>query len=64
MKAAEEMEEFLKQLRYLFYDIPAWEFLKVRDLRLSLIFKAKPTRNGCLLDCLHTPTAGLGKIFL
>lgn len=38
----------------LFYDIPAWEFLKVRDLRLSLIFKAKPTRNGCLLDCLHT----------
>lgn len=48
----------------LLYDIPAWEFLKVRDLRLSLIFKAKPTRNGCLLDCLHTPTAGLAKIFL
>lgn len=48
----------------LFHDIPAWEFLKVRDLRFSLIFKAKPIRNGCLLDCLHTPTAGLEKIFL
>lgn len=46
-----------------FYDIPAWEFLKVRDLRFSLIFKAKPTRNGCLPDCPHTPTAGLEKIF-
>lgn len=40
----------------LFYDIPAWEFLKVRDLRFSSIFKAKPTRDRCLLDYPHTPT--------
>lgn len=40
VKATEEMEEFSKQLRNLwFMIIPAWEILKVRDLRFSSIFK-------------------------
>lgn len=64
VKAAEEMGEFLKELRYPCVTTPpAWEFLKVRDLKFSIL-KAKPTKDGCLLDCPHTPTAGLEKIFL